>query len=104
MRPHRALASTLTAPDTAGAAALDDTDYAAESNGCLVQAAAISGTLRGASDPLTTRVDLANLFVGTVEVHLKNGGEVWASCHGKVPLGKAGWERRAGRLGQPIEP
>ncbi|MFE0136897.1 hypothetical protein ACFWY6_35860 [Streptomyces sp. NPDC059037] len=35
---------------------------------------------------------------------VKGDDAVWASCHGKVPLGKAGRERRAGGLGQPVEP
>ena len=104
--PPRRLALTgvaLTTPDAARAvAAPDDTSYTAESGGCLVkgtadssnrnttytvsvavpsgwqQVAATSGTLRTASDRVTTRVDLADVFVGTVEVHLKNGDEVWA--------------------------
>ncbi|TGA97911.1 hypothetical protein [Streptomyces sp. MZ04] len=119
----------LTTPDAARAvAAPDDTSYAAASGGCLVkgtaasdtlnttytvsvavpsgwqQVAATSGTLRTADDPVTTRVDLTDLFVGTVEVYLKNGDEVWASCKGRFPLGQVGWERRAGNLGHLIEP
>ncbi|MEV0323263.1 hypothetical protein ACIBKX_25710 [Streptomyces sp. NPDC050658] len=115
------------APSQAAVAAADDTTYSAGAGGCLVrgtadsatrnttyyvsvtvpsgqqQVAATAGTLRDASDPVTTEVNLPELFVGTVEVHLRNGDEVWASCHGEVPLGKVGWERRAGTLGQGTE-
>lgn len=100
MRPHRALASTLAAPDTAGAAAPDDTGYAAESSGCLVKGTADSSTM---NRTYTVSVAVPSGWQQVVDVHLKNGDEVRASCHGKVPLGKAYWERRAGRLGQTIE-
>ncbi|MEV0115788.1 hypothetical protein AB0H77_21485 [Streptomyces sp. NPDC050844] len=97
MRPHRALAATLTAPDADRAAAPDDTGYAAESSGCLVKGTADNSTMN-----TTYAVSVA--VPSDRQQVAATSDDVWASCHGKVPLGKARWERRAGRLEQTIEP
>ncbi|MEU5001869.1 hypothetical protein [Streptomyces sp. NPDC021622] len=82
MRPHRALASTLAAPALTGVALTAPDAARAAAPDDTGYAAGPSGCL----------------VKGTAETSTMN------TTHGKVPLGKAGWERRAGRLGQTIVP